>query len=105
MPPDAPLRLVRRRCQVCEWEGVQIEEPDADPDCPWCHGPTAVSDVLQEAVPVVGGTAGKNPYAAALGKLGGQKGGRARAKSLSKKRRSEIAQKAARARWKKKKKR
>jgi hypothetical protein len=37
--------------------------------------------------------------AAALGRLGGLKGGNARAKSLSAKRRSEIAKKAAKARW------
>ena len=37
--------------------------------------------------------------AAALGRLGGLKGGVARAKSLSAKRRSEIAKKAAAARW------
>ncbi len=41
----------------------------------------------------------KNPAAVALGKLGGAKGGPARAKALSKKRRAEIAKKAARARW------
>lgn len=43
--------------------------------------------------------AGKNPHAVALGRLGGQKGGPARAKKLSAKRRSEIAKKAARTRW------
>jgi hypothetical protein len=37
--------------------------------------------------------------AAALGRLGGLKGGNARAKSLSAKRRSEIAKKAAKVRW------
>jgi hypothetical protein len=37
--------------------------------------------------------------AAALGRLGGLKGGKARAKSLSAKKRSEIAKKAAAARW------
>jgi hypothetical protein len=37
--------------------------------------------------------------AAALGRLGGLKGGNARAKSLSPKKRSEIAKKAAAARW------
>ena len=42
---------------------------------------------------------GKNPAAVALGRLGGQKGGLARAKKLSKKRRVEIAKKAARSRW------
>ena len=44
---------------------------------------------------------GKNPAAVALGKLGGEKGGKARASALSPKRRSEIAKKAAAARWKK----
>ena len=42
---------------------------------------------------------GKNPAAVALGRLGGKKGGPARAKKLSKKRRSEIAKKAAKKRW------
>ena len=41
----------------------------------------------------------KNPAAVALGKLGGMKGGRARAAELSPERRKEIAQKAAKARW------
>jgi hypothetical protein len=41
----------------------------------------------------------KNPHAVALGKLGGAKGGVARAKSLTKKQRTAIAKKAAAARW------
>ncbi len=41
----------------------------------------------------------KNPAAVALGRLGGKKGGPARAKKLSKERRSEIARKAAKVRW------
>lgn len=41
----------------------------------------------------------KNPAAVALGKLGGAKGGKARAAKLSAERRSEIAKKAAEARW------
>jgi hypothetical protein len=41
--------------------------------------------------------------AAILGSLGGKKGGPARAKALTKTRRSEIAKKAAKARWKRKK--
>jgi len=41
----------------------------------------------------------KNPAAVALGRLGGLKGGPARAKKLSKKTRSEIARKAAKSRW------
>jgi hypothetical protein len=42
----------------------------------------------------------KNPAAVAMGKLGGSKGGKARAKKLTAQRRSEIAKKAASARWK-----
>jgi hypothetical protein len=40
-----------------------------------------------------------NPHAAALGRLGGLKGGPARAARLSARRRREIARGAARARW------
>ena len=41
----------------------------------------------------------KNPAAVALGRLGGLKGGKARAAKLSPKKRSEIAKKAAQKRW------
>lgn len=41
----------------------------------------------------------KNPHAVALGKLGGKKGGKARAESLSPAKRKAIAKKAAKARW------
>jgi hypothetical protein len=41
----------------------------------------------------------KNPAAVALSRLGASKGGKARAEKLSKKRRAEIAKKAAAARW------
>jgi hypothetical protein len=44
---------------------------------------------------------GKNPAAVLLGRLGGLKGGKARAAKLSAKERSEIAKKAAQTRWKK----
>lgn len=45
----------------------------------------------------------KNPAAVALGKLGGHKGGMARAASLSPRKRKQIAKKAAAARWDKEK--
>lgn len=41
----------------------------------------------------------KNQAAVELGKLGGRKGGKARAESLSKEQRIEIAKNAAKARW------
>jgi hypothetical protein len=43
----------------------------------------------------------KNPAAVALGRLGGLKGGKARAERLSEARRRDIAKRAARARWSK----
>jgi len=66
-------------------------------------------DLNQIAASIVAQTTGnqtkalfrKNPAAVALGRLGGLKGGKARAENLSAKRRREIALKAARSRWKK----
>jgi len=43
----------------------------------------------------------RNPHAVALGELGGAKGGRARAKKLSRAQRMKIAKNAAKARWRK----
>jgi hypothetical protein len=48
------------------------------------------------AAPLQGG---KNPAAVQLGRLGGQKGGPARARKLTKQQRIEIARKAAQTRW------
>jgi hypothetical protein len=42
---------------------------------------------------------GKNPAAVELGRLGGQKGGKARAAKLTAEERSEAARRAAEARW------
>jgi hypothetical protein len=66
-----------------------------------------VIDFVQEVAsdqgqPTIGADAPspkKNPAAVALGRLGGKKGGPARAAKLSAKRRREIAKKAAKARW------
>ncbi len=44
----------------------------------------------------------KNPHAVALGRLGGAKGGKARAEKLTPEERKEISRKAAKARWEKK---
>ena len=54
--------------------------------------------VVEEAI---GSSLAKNPAAVALGRLGGLKGGKDRAKTLSAKKRKEIAKKAANARWRK----
>jgi len=58
-----------------------------------------VAQATAEPVTQPTGEPEKNPAAVALGKLGGKKGGPARAKALTKKRRAEIAKKAAKARW------
>jgi hypothetical protein len=55
----------------------------------------------QAGTPAEPAPAGKNPAAVALGRLGGKKGGLARAAKLTKEQRREIAKKAARARWEK----
>jgi hypothetical protein len=62
----------------------------------------AASIVAEATGEALGGDrdAGKNPAAVALGRLGGQKGGKARAAKLTAAQRSEIAKKAANARWK-----
>jgi len=53
-----------------------------------------------DGTPLEDPDAGKNPHAVALGRLGGQKGGAARAIRLSARKRVEIARKAAKVRWK-----
>ena len=59
----------------------------------------AIVKAATEGEPEVRPDEGKNPHAVALGRLGGLKGGKARAKKLSKDQRSAIAKKAAKARW------
>ena len=67
---------------------------------------TVARRVVEQAIgegldgsPLPDPNAGKNPAAVALGKLGGAKGGAARAKALPKARRVAIARKAAKTRW------
>jgi hypothetical protein len=57
--------------------------------------------VVQQATGQMTPKPTKNPAAVALGRLGGLKGGKARANALSTRKRREIAQKAANARWSK----
>lgn len=56
-----------------------------------------VGDSLEEPAPE--DTTSKNPAAVSLGRLGGLKGGKARAAKLTAEQRSAIARKAAQARW------
>lgn len=67
---------------------------------------TVARRVVEQAIgeqmdgsPLPDRNAGKNPAAVALGRLGGAKGGVARAKSLSTEQRKAIAKKAALKRW------
>ena len=65
-------------------------------------GRKAVEQIIGEKLsgePLDDPNADKNPHAVALGKLGGKKGGAARAAALSPAKRREIAKKAAKARW------
>lgn len=54
-----------------------------------------ITEIISEGTPI------KDPHAVVLGRKGGLKGGKARAKKLSSEQRSEIARKAAKARWSK----
>ena len=58
----------------------------SEADAPTDEAPVEITDAMRAA-------------AAAFGRMGGKLGGPARAASLSKKRRSEIAKRAAEARW------
>ena len=60
----------------------------------------AASIVAQATADAPPADDGKNPAAVALGRLGGLKGGRARADALTPAKRRAIAKKAAEARWK-----
>lgn len=71
--------------------------------------PRDLNQWAQHMVAIATGTAsdpdpaeGKDPAAVALGRKGGLKGGKVRAKNMTKKQRSESAKKAADARWGKK---
>ena len=102
MSPDG-IQVVMRRCTICDWEAQLVERGRADdPLCPWCYGLTERTSIVGLVVPEHLRPGQTNPYAASLGRLGGLKGGRARAAALTAKQRRDIAIKAARARWGKK---
>ncbi len=58
-----------------------------------------ITDIATGQVEDTAKETGKNPAAVALGKLGGLKGGKARAAKLTSEKRIEIAKKAAAKRW------
>jgi hypothetical protein len=94
----ATLLEVRRRCLVCDAEST-VEEPEGTFEigapCSACGAPTERLEILRRR----SAPQDPNPHAAALGRMGGLKGGPARAARLSPERRREIASAAARARW------
>ena len=90
--------LAQRTCLVCDyidevWEPAETDE--IGPLCTRCHAPTERTSVVERRRVITGA----NPHAAALGRLGGLKGGPARAAKLTPARRRAIARAAARARW------
>ncbi len=90
--------LVVRRCLVCEctdeaWEACSTDE--IGPLCVECHAPTERLRIIERRRVA----RDVNPHAATLGRLGGLKGGPARAAKLTARRRRDIARAAARARW------
>jgi hypothetical protein len=89
---------VTRRCLACDAEQQVDEVENTDligPPCIECHAPTERIAILARRTQ----PQARNPHAAALGRLGGLKGGNARAAKLTAERRSEIARRAARRRW------
>jgi hypothetical protein len=98
VPPPLVTLRTRRRCLACDWEAEAWEPEGTDeigPPCERCHAPTERLSILERRAE----RGPRNPHAAALGRLGGLKGGPARAAVLTAKRRREIARLAARARW------
>lgn len=96
------IQVVNRRCTICEWEAQLIEQGlKEDPLCPWCYGLTERTSVVGVVIPEALRPGDKTRLAASLGRLGGLKGGPARAQKLTAAERSDIAARAARARWKK----
>ena len=89
---------VLRQCLVCEARTTVEEDADTfsiGVPCPICGAPTERLEILARRT----ARAERNPSAAALGRLGGLRGGPARAAKLSAERRRAIARAAARTRW------
>lgn len=95
--PDRYTYRVEWSPEDNEWVGLCPELPSLswlDPD----KGKALAG--IQRLAESVDSNGGKDPAAVALGRKGGLKGGAARAAKLTPEQRSEIAKKAAAARWK-----
>jgi hypothetical protein len=73
--------------------------PKKETDDPIIFAESILDQIIAKHDPEVAREQGKNPAAVALGKRGGARGGHARAKSLSAKKRREIGKKGATSRW------
>jgi len=73
-------------------------KPPADPN----QAAKSIVERVTGEQPALEPAPDKNPAAQALGRLGGLKGGKARAASMTPEERKEVARKAAEARWGKK---
>lgn len=71
---------------------TKVKRPPSDPN-------RAARSVLDAVIARTEGEPAKNPAAVALGRMGGLKGGKARAEAMTQKQRSASAKKAAKARW------
>jgi len=95
-PQPSTLNFVRRRCLACDAERDLLEPEGTEAigtPCATCGAPTERFVILREQlVP-------KNAHAVAMGRLGGLKGGPARAAALTAQRRRDIARRAVLARW------
>jgi hypothetical protein len=92
--PDHYTYRVERSPEDDEWIGLSDQFPALswiDPDK--AKALAGIERLVQSVV------AGKDPAAVALGRKGGLKGGKARAAKLTPEQRSEIAKRAAGARW------
>src|SRR4029450_9365344 len=80
--PVTTLLTAERRCLVCDFV-EQVTEPEGTdeigPICSRCQAPTERTAILARRTR----PREPNPHAAALGRLGGLKGGPARARALS----------------------
>jgi hypothetical protein len=80
-------------------QGMKKKKPSTDVNVTAFEILKAITGPPADDPPKKKDTPDKNPAAVALGRLGGLKGGKARAEKLSTKKRSEIAKKAAEQRW------
>jgi len=84
-----PRDLNQLAASIVEATTQEQAEPEEEPQ-PEPETEESTSELNEE---------GKNPHAVALGRLGGKKGGPARMRKLTAEQRSELARKAAQARW------